>query len=37
MTTLDTPAAIDAPSERTRIKRYHWLAKYMFMSSPNCH
>ncbi|MFO1108088.1 MAG: pyridoxamine 5'-phosphate oxidase family protein [Bradyrhizobium sp.] len=28
MTTLDTPAAIDAPSERTRIKRYHWLAKY---------
>lgn len=28
MTTLDTSAKIDAPSEKTRIKRYHWLAKY---------
>jgi uncharacterized protein len=28
MSDLDPPKQIDAPSERTRLKRYNWLAKY---------
>jgi nitroimidazol reductase NimA-like FMN-containing flavoprotein (pyridoxamine 5'-phosphate oxidase superfamily) len=28
MSNLDTPKTIDAPSERARLKRYNWLAKY---------